>query len=277
MCKVNKIIKSFVMAIGLLCCGAKAFADNLEYIQPFNLRPVNDGILLGAGTLLSGSALICDKFLDIKYADFDGADLKKSDIPAFDQIFMRPYSNALHIVGTGTMLISMASPLIFATVPNDQWLTIGVMYAETLLIANGLKEWLKILVDRPRPYMYFEDFPESKVESGDWNCSFPSGHTTMSFAGAAFTSYLFNSYFPDSSWRYAVTGISFGLATLTAALRMGSGNHFFTDVLTGAILGTACGFLVPYMHSETYYKKFQKNTNTNMSVTPMGVNVQFKF
>ncbi len=124
--------------------------------------------------------------------------------------------------------------------------------------------------------MYFDGFPQDKVDDGDWNCSFPSGHTTLVFAGAAFLSYVFSQYFPDSSWKYAVYGISFGMAALTGALRMCSGNYYFTDVLVGAIIGTSCVFLVPYMHTQNYYGMFQKK-KVQTSVSPLGFNVKFSF
>ena len=41
---------------------------------------------------------------------------------------------------------------------------------------------------------------------------------------------------------------SFTLATLTAVLRVLGGNHFATDVITGAVVGTSVGFLVPFLH-----------------------------
>ncbi len=275
---MKSVKKSIILLLVILSCSFRVYSSDVEYIHPFKLYAVNDSILMSSGALLSGSALVCDKLLKMKVTDFDCSALNQSDVPVFDQLFMQPYSKPLHYVGTGTLLVSLASPLIFATVPNNEWLTIGIMYAETLLISNGVKEWLKILVSRPRPYMYFDSYPLDKVEDGDWNCSFPSGHTTMAFAGAAFTAYLYNQYFPDSKWKFAVTGAAFGIAALTAGLRMASGNHFFTDVMTGAVIGTLCGFVVPYMHSEMFYKTFRKSkTETTVSSLPMGFSVQVKF
>ena len=43
-----------------------------------------------------------------------------------------------------------------------------------------------------------------------------------------------------------ITGID--NAAVTASLRVAAGKHFFTDVLTGAGVGSAVGFLVPYLH-----------------------------
>ncbi len=256
-------------------CSVRINAASLDYEQPFKLTPLNDGIQLGLGVALSGSALVCDKILNMKESEFNPADLHQEDIPLMEQMFMNPYSKPLHIVGTATLGVALVSPAIFAILPSSEWLTVGTMYAETVLIANGIKEWGKLLVNRARPYMYYDGYPQDKVEDGDWNCSFPSGHTTMAFAGAAFTTMVYCRYFPDSKWNYAVAGVSFGFAALTGCLRMASGNHFFTDVLTGALIGTICGFAVPYYHT--------KNIGTanigkaKASVSPVGFNMKIEF
>ncbi len=259
-------------------CSHSVFAAELEYVQPFALNPVNEGIQLSVGALLSGSALVCDKFVHLKKNEYNPDDWDMSAIPNLEQIFMRPYSKPLHVVGTVTVGAAMLTPALFAILPSNEWLTIGTMYAETLLLANGIKEWTKLLVYRARPYMYFDGFPQDKVDDGDWNCSFPSGHTTLAFAGAAFTTMVFCQCFPDSNWNYAVAGISFGLATLTGVLRMASGNHFFTDVLVGAIIGTACGFAVPYMHTKAFYGKFEKKSGrANAALSPAGFSFTYNF
>ncbi len=277
--KLRRAAALFVLlSIGGVSYGAGLFSEPLDYDQAFSLNPVNEGIQLGLGTVLSGSALVCDKFVDIKKNEYNPDDWKKSDIAVMDQLFMRPYSKPLHIVGTGTMALAMATPAIFAIMPSSEWLTIGVMYAETLLIANGIKEWTKLLVYRARPYMYFDDYPQDKLEDGDWNCSFPSGHTTFAFAGAAFTTMVFCQCFPVSNWKYVVAGASFGMAVLTGAFRMASGNHFFTDVLVGAVIGSAIGFAVPYMHTKNFYGKFERKPKTaSASLTPTGFTVSYNF
>ena len=292
---LNKI-KICVLAC-LLCgtslCVSPLWATNFDYVQPFSLSPLNDGIQLGAGVALSGSALACDKIFHIKENNYNASNLKnpagvnKADISALEQIFMNPYSKPLHIVGTGTMGLAMATPAIFAVIPgtalpSSEWFTLGTMYAETMLLANGMKEWLKLFVYRARPYMYFEGYPLDKLEDGDWNCSFPSGHTTMAFAGAAFTTMVYCQCFPDSKWKYAVAGGAFGIAAVTGALRMASGNHFFTDVLTGAVLGTVCGIAVPFMHTRLFYDKFKKGDKSvgaavEAAVTPAGLCVKLSF
>ncbi len=262
----------------LIFSGAGLSAATFDYEQPFSLNPVNESIQLGVGGLLSGSALVCDKILHIKNNDFNAADLKLSEISTLEQILMKPYSKPLHIVGTGTMALALATPAVFAVLPAKEWLTIGTMYLETMLLANGIKEWMKLLVYRTRPYMYFDDYPQDMVEDGDWNCSFPSGHTTLAFAAAAFSTMVFCQCFPDSKWKYAVAGGAFGLAATTGIFRMACGKHFFTDVLAGAVIGTACGFIVPYMHTKNFYGKFEKKSGrANANLTPAGLTFSYNF
>uniref|UniRef100_UPI00388FF0BB phosphatase PAP2 family protein n=1 Tax=Treponema sp. TaxID=166 RepID=UPI00388FF0BB len=149
-----------------------------------------------------------------------------------------------------------------------------LMYAETLLIANGMKELIKLGVNRTRPYMYYnaDTFPQEDVESGDWANSFPSGHSTMAFAGAGFTAYTFCKYFPDSNLKIPVIAGSYSLAVTVAALRLSSGNHFMTDVLTGAAIGSAVGFLVPWLHTFN-----TKHEDFNVSLLANGVCVAVKY
>ena len=241
-----KIRTKIIAAMVLFITSMPAFSfSSPDYDKAFSLNPINDGIQLSFGALFTGSAIICDNVFHIKSHEYNAADWDVNNLPEIDRFFMQPYSKALHIAGTGAVALAFGTPLIFGVLPPNEWLTIGTMFAETLLISNGFKQWTKLLVYRARPYMYFDGYPQDKLEDGDWNCSFPSGHTTMSFAGAAFTTMVFCQCFPDSNWKYAVAGISFGIAAITGGLRMASGNHFLTDVLVGAILGTACGFAVP--------------------------------
>lgn len=275
---MKKKVLLFCLFAWLIAGTTKVFASEVEYIHPYKLNLVNDGIQLGTGALLAGSGYICSSLLNLNGKDFNEAEFNKSDIPVLDQMFMRPYSKPLHIISTATEIISIASPLIMLAVPSNEYMTLGVMYAETLMYAFGIKEWGKFLVGRPRPYCYFEGIPEKSIEDGDWNNSFPSGHSTLSFASAAFLSSVFNQYYPDSKWRFAVTGGAFGLAAVTAGLRMAGGNHYFTDVLAGAVIGTLCGFFVPYMHTADFYKKFEKkNGSIETVVSPLGFQVKYNF
>ena len=239
----------------------------------FALNPLTDSALLGTGLLLSGGDLILDNALKLNRQEYKGEFYDKDDVNSFDRFFMQSYSKKLDLAGDLLLVATMATPAVLATTEKEEWLTCGVMYAETLLIANGIKEITKLCVNRARPYMYYdsETFPESDVDDGDWANSFPSGHCTMAFAGATFTSYTFCKYFPDSAWRFPVIASSFAMAAGTAALRFASGNHFMTDVLTGAAIGSAVGFLVPWLHT------FNTKNDLNLALRADGVSIALRF
>ena len=244
--------------------------------QTFKLTPITDGILLGTGALIAGSSIVYPHIVDLKQPVFDGNILDKSTVNDLDRIFMQPYSKTLHTIGTVTMLGATLTPAILAFAPAEEWMTICTMYAETLMFAYGIKEFAKIFIPRARPYMYFEGYPQEKVDDGDWCRSFPSGHTTPAFAGAAFSTYVFFKYFPDSPWKWAVAGGSYALAIGTGILRICSGNHFLTDVLTGAAIGTVTGFVIPWIH--TFSVESQgKDKTVQMEVTPMSLGLAVKF
>lgn len=214
----------------------------------FKLSPVKDSVLLGSSLALNGVNIILDKGDFVKKDDFDGKLYDKNDVNAFDRLIMNPYSKGLDYLGSGFETLALVSPAVLLTTQKDEWLTLGIMYAETLAVAQGAAKVIKLSVTRARPYMYFDGYPQKKVDSGDWCNSFPSGHSTMAFAAAAFTSYTFCSYFPDSKLRLPVIAASYSAAAATACMRLASGNHFLTDVITGALIGSASGFLVPFLH-----------------------------
>ena len=175
--------------------------------------------------------------------------LDPDNVNPFDRTVMMSYSKTLSGISLGIGFAAALTPAMLFIEPASEYLTIGVMYAEALALSFGTKELIKHLVTRERPYMYDPDTPQSLVESDKHDKSFFSGHTTYAFTGAAFASYVFCKYNPESKWRIPVIAASFSLATATAALRVASGNHFMTDVIAGAIIGTAIGIAVPALHT----------------------------
>lgn len=243
-----------------------------ENSSVFKLNPATDAILLGSGAALSGADLILDNGLELNRAKYKGETFDKDDINSFDRYFMHSYSSSKDKAADFVLATAMATPLVLIPAGKNEWLTQAVMYAETLLIANGIKEITKLCVNRTRPYMYYDagTWPDSDVKNGDYKNSFPSGHTTIAFASATFTSYTFSKYFPDSGWKYPVIAGSYALAAGTSALRVMSGNHFMTDVICGAAIGSAVGFLVPWLHT------FNSSHDLNISMLGNGVLLKIK-
>ncbi len=243
-----------VLVLSGMCPGDSVF------VSPYRLTWPADLALTGAGAGLALSGFFLE---DGDPPAWDGVPLDPSGVPAFDRWTVNPYSRELDDAGTALQLAAMATPAVLAAADTDQWLTIGVMYAQSVLIVGGLKNTMKGLTDRNRPYMYTDEPSPEGVADGDRLNSFPSGHTAYAFNGAVFTATVFQEYFPESPWRVPVIAGSMSLAAATAVLRVESGNHFFSDVLAGAAIGGLTGRLVPGLHRQ------DDRPSEGLSITPL--------
>ena len=126
--------------------------------------------------------------------------------------------------------------------------TVGVMYLETVLLANGIQRTVKNIVRRTPPLVYNPAAPLAEKLGRNARQSFFSGHTTTAFATAVFTGEVFRHYFPDSKLKPVVWAGSLGLATATSVLRYKAGKHYPTDLLAGAAFGSLVGWGIPKLH-----------------------------
>jgi undecaprenyl-diphosphatase len=111
-----------------------------------------------------------------------------------------------------------AEPLVFTAV--------GVLTADLLATA------IKLLTDRPRPYV---DHPEQDpLTSPVLEVSFPSGHAATAFAGAT----ALARFLPGSAVQLYV------VAAAVAWSRVYVGAHYVSDVIVGAALGVATTLLL---------------------------------
>lgn len=298
----KKVLSAFVAAV--LLCSVSAFAEGFVIKEnekcisfngnaPFVLDPWADSILMTVGVGASAGSFIWEKQVSKTATSPSNIEFDLSSVNKLDAAFAHPYSKALHLVGTGTCGMNLvimpaavfATELIMGNLPWQDVGTIVTMYAEAFFLAYGIKDTLKMAVHRARPYMYFpgQEDPKKIVDGEyDWSLSFPSGHTTNAFMGASFLSYVFCKYYPESNFRIPVVATSFTFAVATGVLRVLSGNHFVTDVCTGALIGSVCGFGVPFIHSLIAESKYGKanaaalnKIQNHVAVSPFGVSVKF--
>ncbi len=263
-----------MVVISTLLTLAPAYAESQS---PFRLSPTLDWSLGITGTGLLGFDLLYTKVLKTDGGIQSYTVRDKDDAWVFDRWAVCKYSKAMDVTSTIGMYATSALPLIFLAAPREDWVPIYTMYAETIFLSQGVKEFSKAFIDRDRPYMYHGGAPEKDLESGDYHNSFFSGHTTTSFAAATFTSYVFCKEFPDSKWKLPVVATSYALATATSALRITGGSHFTSDVLVGAAFGTLTGWLVPYLHTlnsphgKGERQAMQEENSFQLAASPLGV------
>jgi len=161
------------------------------------------------------------------------------------------YDENLSLASDVTLAMTMATPgmLVFES-PASDYLAIGGSYGVTMVGAYfGVRTPLKAIIDRQRPYVGEDSRPDDTSEDYD---SFPSGHALMAFTSAAYTQTITSLWYPDSQVMRAASIAAWSLATATAVLRVVSGNHYPTDVLAGAAIGSALGFLGPYLTNKLF-------------------------
>jgi membrane-associated phospholipid phosphatase len=220
----------------------------------FSLDWTTDGILGG----VSLGVVIPSFFIDLG----PGTQPPRADINALDRnlahFAYRPGLDTLGDVGAYGLLAApglFSIPLLSASDKDEgkqRLLTYGVMYAEAFALTHGTKELMKGVISRYRPYTYSGGslpYIPPGLEKDYYN-SFPSGHSSYAFLGASFISAIMVNDYADSKWKWPVIIGVYALAGTTAALRVASGNHFVTDVLVGAAIGSLYGWTVPLLHKK---------------------------
>jgi undecaprenyl-diphosphatase len=236
---MKKIVVKIYFVLLCAITSINCFAESV-----YTLDPAKD-IIIGSISLgLTVSSLFISR--SASYASTDGFPLTKNDVNFFDGNLMFRYNKPLDFASDialygliGIPVISLAENLTNKNV----WLTYGAMYAESALLVFGTCEFFKNSIARYRPYCYFGDVPSGK--DTDYYKSFPSRHTAFAFMSVGFFTSTFSAEYPDSPRRIPISIVSYSLAAAVGVNRILSGNHFISDVLTGAVLGSIYGYFIP--------------------------------
>jgi membrane-associated phospholipid phosphatase len=201
----------------------------------------------GLGVTIAGS-LIDDSITPL--TEEQVARLDRQDVNFLDRPATSNYSPAVSRVSDWTVGTLIASPLALAALHDvrSDAATVGVMYLETMLLATFAPGIGKGCVTRTRPFVYNPDAPLDRKLEAEARRSWPSGHTTLAFASAVFLASVYGDYHPDSTSRYYVWGGALLTAAAVGFMRFEAGAHFPTDILSGALLGSTLGWLVPFVH-----------------------------
>lgn len=210
------------------------------------------GVLL-IGCMLMVASIVAEKKRTV--VEWNGEQYRLEEVNQVDAAFARPYNKTLDDLGTVAVLAANGAAywlvilLIFFTT-KGKGTAFGTMlfdsftYGECCVYASSLYHFLKILAGRIRPYMYFPNPSEKGIAEGDFCLSWPSGHSFLAFTAVGFMFSWFLLRFPKSKLRKPVLCVFLLLGFSTMLLRMLSGNHFLTDVLSGATLGFLVSTLV---------------------------------
>jgi membrane-associated phospholipid phosphatase len=192
---------------------------------------------LGAGVAVS---LFDSKLLSVTNSVAAGGELQRSS--AIGGIVGGPgpisLGVALYAVGKGSGDLFLANT--------------GREVVRAVLYSGAVTAVAKGAVGRARPFASPGDADEYAPGRGfldSKRSSFPSGHTTAAFAAATVLAREINTAHPSSRW--VVNPLLFGAASFVGWSRVYDHQHWPSDVLVGAALGSITGYeVVAHAHGE---------------------------
>ncbi len=201
-----------------------------------------------AGWVTAGGALsLLPRTLGLPHGSPACAPCDPATLPGIDRWAVRPVSKTAD-AASDVVLAGVAAWTALAGLrglPADQWHGNFAAFAETASWTAASTEWLKVIVRRRRPVLYTSGAVAAAGDRGNQE-SLPSGHAALAFAAA--TSYLVMSGHQHLPHRTRNVLLLYVGAAGVSALRVAAAQHFPTDVVAGAALGTGIGWLVPTIH-----------------------------
>ncbi|BAF70524.1 phosphoesterase, Pap2 family [Nitratiruptor sp. SB155-2] len=118
----------------------------------------------------------------------------------------------------------------------------GVFLIFAIILSGIVTTLLKITIGRPRPKIYFHDHlynPQFfQFKAAYW--SMPSGHTTTIFAAMVALGFIY----PKFRYFFWIVAILVGLSRVVLT------QHFLSDVIVGALIGTLCAI---WLHKRMFH------------------------
>jgi membrane-associated phospholipid phosphatase len=224
-----------------------AAAIPLRRSPAFELDPAVDFAALGIGTAVTMGWLLGSELAP----PWCAPQCDPASINPLDRAIAGTYDTNWKLasdVGIASLLVGSGLTLLL----HDglvEGLSDGVVVAQAVMFSEMTAVISNTSTRRPRPFMYGDDAPLSERMDGKSGLSFFSGHTAASFASVVVTARTLQKR-GDGDKAAVVAAIGLPTASVVALGRVLSGYHFPTDVLAGAGVGTAFGFLMPALHAE---------------------------
>lgn len=245
-----RLISSILLLTLLVTASNPARADDP---QPLDADPKTDGaVILGAAAVTLGLTFI--------HVNDSPDPWSRELFGPLDRRVRGTYSARARALSNVGVVASVAVPAglaigtDFDEAAGDRALVFGESIASALLFATIVKT----AVGRPRPYTYSTTdaaaIEHTRVRGRDSRRSFFSAHAATAFAAATAGGMLYAGRDSDKGNRALVWGASAAVAAATANWRVRAGEHFYSDIVVGGIVGIAAGTIVPAIHTGAVYK-----------------------
>jgi len=215
-------------------------------------------LLLGLGT--TGLGYVLENRID-PLSEGAIMALNIQDVPRFDRFATKYWSTTVSNTSDYLLTAGMVLPLGLAVSARcrREGGPIALMYVEAFLLNEGITNITKSLVKRKRPFVYNPEVSLDRKMGTSAQKSYFSGHTSTAAVSSFFFAKVFADLYPNSPHKRWIWVASAGLPAVVGFLRVRSGRHYLSDVISGYTVGALTGVLIPHLH---------KKTNTNLSIHP---------
>ena len=192
--------------------------------------------------------------------------LNTSDIWKFERKLTENWDKKSITASDAFLYTSICNPVLLylqKDIRKDVF-PVSLIWLETMTLNLGLTNLTKTLLSRKRPYLYGNKASLTEKQKNDNQRSFFSGHTSTAAASWFMLAKIYQDYYPQDKRLPYIWSFSAVVPAITAYLRVKGGKHFYTDVITGYLVGAAVGLIVPELH------KTDNRFSTGMAMLPNG-------
>jgi membrane-associated phospholipid phosphatase len=207
----------------------------------YQVHPVVDGAIIGASVAATiGIYVFAAGSIDTR------CPCDRDEVNPFDRFAVGYHSDTAAVISDFTVGAALLVPVAL------DWLALrdlGIyaedltVYAQAIGITATLMTTAKQLTGRPFPRTYAGD--PTLVNSANGYRSFFSGHTSLTFTALGVASFTIGERYHVRLIPWLITA---AVGISVAVERVAAGWHFPTDVIAGALVGTAVGVVVPAIH-----------------------------
>tara|TARA_Y100000588_G_C14070398_1_gene845534 strand:- start:168 stop:992 length:825 start_codon:yes stop_codon:yes gene_type:complete len=244
-------MKNYIISI-LVCLPLLAGEEPLYQQDPesaYELSSKLDFSIIVLSTALNLSSFMLEKKVESLTIE-EINQLNINDVWAFEQKITENWDMKSKLASDVFLYASIFNPVLLylkKDIRNDV-IPISTIWLETMTLNLGITNLTKTLVLRKRPYVYGNRADLIEKQKHDSQRSFFSGHTSTTAASWFMLAKIYQDYYPKDKNLIYIWTLSTIVPAITAYLRVKAGKHFYTDVVTGYLIGAATGLTLPELH-----------------------------
>jgi membrane-associated phospholipid phosphatase len=181
--------------------------------------------------------------------------------------------------GPGTLIIGSSMFVVGRLGRVPKMAELALHGTEAVVVGTLTANFIKGVVGRARPYATADSnsrdfgFGRGFGNNRDYK-AFPSGHASSAFAAAAAVVTETHEWWPQSTWY--VAPVMYGGATIIGMSRIYNDQHWASDVLMGAAIGTFAGLkVVRFNHTHAGNMVDRIFLGTKITPTPNGTALSY--